>query len=98
MGQVDPPIREIQSSLKIGAEGRRRQVNTLIYAMGDQANDIPTSFMLSDEDRKSYATVKSKFDNRFIQRRNVLFERAKFNRRSQEENEPAEASSRLSTR
>ena len=67
------------------------QVNTLIYAMGDQADDILTSFTLSDEDRKSYATVKRKFDNHFIQRRNVIFERAKFNRRRQEENEPAEA-------
>jgi hypothetical protein len=67
------------------------QVNTLIYAMGDQADDILTSFTLSDEDRKSYATVKSKFDNHFIQRRNVIFERAKFNRRRQEENEPIEA-------
>ena len=62
--------------------------------MGDQ-DDILTSFMLSDEGRKSYATVKNKFDNHFIQRRNVIFERAKFNRRRQE---PAEASSRLSTR
>ena len=44
------------------------QVNTLIYAMGDQADDILTSFTLSDEDRKSYATMKSKFDNHFIQR------------------------------
>ena len=66
------------------------QVNTLIYAMGDQADDILISFTLSDEDRKSYATVKSKFDNHFIQRRNVIFERAKFNRRRQEENEPVE--------
>ena len=50
------------------------QVNTLIYAMGDQADDILTSFTLSDEDRKSYATVKSKFDNHFIQRRNAIFQ------------------------
>jgi hypothetical protein len=43
------------------------QVNTLIYAMGNQADDILISFTLSDEDRKSYATVKSKFNNHFIQ-------------------------------
>ena len=67
------------------------QVNTLIYAMGDQADDILRSFTLSDEDRKSYPTVKRKFDNHFIQRRNIIFEQAKFNRRRQEENEPAEA-------
>ena len=59
--------------------------------MGDQADGILTPFTLSDEDRKSYTTMKSKFNNHFIQRRNVIFERAKFNRRRQEENEPVEA-------
>ena len=67
------------------------QVSTLIYAMGDQADDILRSFTLTDEERKSYPTVKSNFDNHFIQRRNVIYERAKFNRRRQEENEPVEA-------
>ena len=63
------------------------QVNTLIYAMGDQADDILRSFELSEEDRKNYRVVKSKFDSYFVQRRNVIFERAKFNRRIQEEGE-----------
>ena len=35
------------------------QVNTLIYAMGDQTHDILRSFALSDEDRKNYNTVKA---------------------------------------
>ena len=67
------------------------QVNTLFYAMGDQADDILRSFALSEEQRKSYMTVKSKFDDHFIQRRNVVFERAKFNRRRQEEGESVES-------
>ena len=60
------------------------QVSTLIYAMGDQADDILHSFALSEENRKSYQMVKSKFDDHFVKRRNVIFERAKFNRRIQE--------------
>ena len=63
------------------------QVNTLIYAMGDQDDDILRSFELSEEDRKNYRVVKSKFDSYFVQRRNVIFERAKFNRGIQEEGE-----------
>ena len=63
------------------------QVNTLIYAMGDQADDVLRSFTLTEEDQNMYAIVKGKFDNHFIQRRNVIFKRAKFNRRRQEENE-----------
>ena len=66
------------------------QVNTLIYSMGDQADDILHSFKLSEEDRKSYMTVKTKFDTHFVQRRNVIFERAKFNRQRQEEGESVE--------
>ena len=34
------------------------QISTLIYAMGDQADD---TFTLSEEDKKSYPTIKSKF-------------------------------------
>ena len=67
------------------------QVNTLIYAMGDQVDDILRSFVLSGEDRENYKTVKTKFDSHFVQRRNVIFERARFNRRSQEEGEPVES-------
>ena len=65
-------------------------MNTLIYAMGDQADDILRWFTLSEEDRKNYAIVKAKFDCHFVQRRNVIFERAKFNRRKQEEGESVE--------
>ena len=42
-------------------------MNTLIYAMGDEADDILRAFTLSEEDRKSYAIIKAKFDNYFVQ-------------------------------
>lgn len=67
------------------------QVNTLIYAMGDKADNILHSFTLSVEDRKNYATVKAKFDSHFVQRCNVIVERAKFNRRKQEKGESVDA-------
>ena len=73
------------------SRGEEAQVNTLIYAMGDQADDILRSFPLSEEDRKHYITVKRMFDSHFVQRRNVIFERSKFNRRRQEEGESVEA-------
>ena len=55
--------------------------------MGDQADDILTSFKLSTSQLKQYHTVKTKFDEHFVVRRNVIFERAKFNRRRQEDGE-----------
>ena len=38
-------------------------------------------------ERNAYAVVKSKFDEHFVVRRKAILERAKFNRRSQEEGE-----------
>ena len=63
------------------------QVNSLIYSMGPEADDIFSSFELNNENKKKYAKVKEKFDNHFIVRRNVIFERAKFNKRKQEDSE-----------
>ena len=74
------------------------QVNTLICAMGDEADYILRSFTLSEEDCKNYATVKAKFDSHIVQRRNVIFERAKFNRRKQEKANRSMRSSPHSTR
>ena len=54
------------------------QVHTLIYSMGDAADDILKSFHLTEEESKTYGTVKDKFDNHFIKKRNVIYERARF--------------------
>ena len=66
------------------------QVHTLIYSMGDEADDILSSFRLSDEDSKKYETVLNKFQGYFVKRKNPIFERARFNRRKQEEGEPVD--------
>lgn len=63
------------------------QVNTLIYSMGNEADDILRSFKLSEDHGKEYDVVKEKFEGFFVKRRNVIYERAKFNLRKQEEGE-----------
>ena len=75
----------------LSAKEEEAQVNTLIYCMGDQADDILRSFNLSAEDAKKFDTVKGHFENHFIKRRNVIFERAKFNNRRQEAGEPVDS-------
>ena len=65
-------------------------MNTLLYSMGDEADDILRSFKLSSDQLKKYDTVKAKFDQHFVKKRNVIFERAKFNMRKQEEGEPVD--------
>jgi hypothetical protein len=75
----------------LSTQADEAQVNTLIYAMGDEADDILRYFAISEGDRKQYETVKKAFDEHFVPRRNVIFERAKFNMRRQEEGESVDA-------
>ena len=55
----------------------KTQVNSLIYAMGDKADDILSSFRLSAADSEKYASVREKFDSHFVRRRNTIYEREK---------------------
>ena len=67
-----------------------KQVNTLLYCLGEEAESVLTSTNISEEERKDYAAVLAKFDGFFQVRRNVIFERARFNRRCQLPGESAE--------
>ena len=62
----------------------------LLYSVGEEAEAVLTSTGITEAERKVYATVLAKFDGYFKVRRNVIFERARFNRRNQEEGETAE--------
>ena len=67
------------------------QVDTLLYCMGEASEDILATFGLNDANQKKWAPVRDKFKDYFVKRKNVVFERAKFNRRVQEEGEPVDA-------
>ena len=67
----------------LGSKGEEVQVNTLLYAMGDDADDILRSFQLSAADQKKYSEVKGRFDQHFLKKRIAIFERARCNRRKQ---------------
>ena len=60
-----------------------KQVNTLLYCIGEEAKSVLMSANITEEERKDYSKVIKKFDDFFKVRRNVIFERARFNRRSQ---------------
>ena len=63
----------------------------MICCMGDEADDISKSFILAREEERKYGKVNDKLDQHFIIKRNVIFERAKFNMRKQEPGEPVDA-------
>ncbi len=65
-------------------------MNTLTYAMGDQADDILRSFGLLEEGAKNYKPVVDKFEAHFVKKRNVIYEWARFNMQRHEEGEPVD--------
>ena len=67
----------------LNKEEEPRQVSTLLYCLGEEADDVLSSTNVTDEDRKKYATIIVKFDAFFQVRKNVILKRAKFNRRNQ---------------
>ena len=71
-------------------ESNDRQISTLLYCMGEEAEDILRSTNITEDERKVYDSVINKFDQFFKVRKNVIFERAKFNRRCQGDTESAE--------
>ena len=79
------------SASGLKARDEERQVNTLVYSMREKSEDIMTTFNLTGDNAKKYDSVKEKFDNYFIKRRNTIFERAKFNTRKQGVGESVDA-------
>ena len=67
------------------------QVCTLMYAMGEEAEDILASFGLNEEDRKKYDVVRERFAKHFVKQRNPIYERARFNQRAQQQGETVDA-------
>ena len=57
-----------------GLSGREEenQVHTLIYSMGEEVDDILSSFEWSEADQKKYEMVKGKFESYFVKRMSQL--------------------------
>ena len=66
-----------------------KQVSTLLYCLGEEAEAVLSSTNPTEDDRKDYARVVGKFDEYFKVRKNVIYERARFNKRNQQSGESA---------
>ena len=72
------------------AQSEGRQVCTLLYTLGEDAEDVLSSTNISQEDRKKYEEVMAKFDGFFQIRKYVIYECARFNWRVQQPDESVE--------
>ena len=73
---------------RLATEDDAKQVNTLLYCIGEEAEGVLSSASITADERAIY--VIAKFDGYFRVRRNVILEKARFNRRNQLEGETSE--------
>ena len=69
---------------------KRERFHTLLYCLGEEADDVLNSANPTEEERKDYTAIMAKLDGYFQVRKNTIYERARFNRRNQLEGKSAE--------
>ena len=82
MGALEHEIRPLFACKNLNATSKENQVNTL-YCMGDEAEDVLKGLTLTTDEWTMYTDVKAGFDAFFVPKKNVIYERAKFNLRVQ---------------
>ena len=60
-----------------------KQISTLLYCLGEEAESVLASTHITLEEKQKYDTVVAKLNGYFKVRKNVIFERARLNRRNQ---------------
>ena len=73
-----PRWKQFRLASGLSAKDDDRQVSTLLYCMGDNAEDTLASINISNADRKKYDMVIDQFDRFFKVRKKAIFERALF--------------------
>ena len=74
----------------LSTEDEEKQVNTLLYCLGEEAGDVFAVSGATDKTKKKYTEAVDTFEKFFGVRKNLIFERARFNSRDQMEGESAE--------
>ncbi|CAL8134117.1 unnamed protein product [Orchesella dallaii] len=75
---------------KLNKEEPEYQVHALVYAMGERADEILASLNITEDEKKDYDVVLEAFEQHFVGSRNVIYERALFGSRTQQEGESIE--------
>lgn len=80
-----------RTAAKLTEEDGTVKVSTLIYAMGNKAENINKSFVFNEREKEDdFETVLKKYDDYFVPQTNVIHERVQFHQRTQRPGEKAE--------
>ena len=89
-GQSGECFEQYRVASGLSKEDDERQVSVLLYHLGEEADNVLTSTNITSESRKKVADVLQKFDDFFQVRKNIIFERVRFNQCAQGETETTE--------
>lgn len=67
------------------------QVDTLIYCLGGDTEDILAAATLSEKDKANLEKLDDVLQNHFISKRNLIYEQGKFHQHKQKAGETVEA-------
>ena len=83
-------FQQFREASGLSGETAAKQISTLLYCLGEEAESILASTNATADDRNDFNRTIGKFDDYFKVRKNVIYERARFNRRNQQSGETAE--------
>ena len=83
-------FQQFREASGLDGSAETKQISTLLYCLGEEAEAVIASTNVTAAERKEYKNVLEKFDSFFKVRKNVIYERTRFNRRRQQSGETAE--------
>ena len=69
----------------MGAVAQKRQCAILLHCIGSEAQEIYRTFTFAEDEKDKYVSLKKKFEEYFIPRVNITYERFRFNTCSQKD-------------
>ena len=76
-------FKQYQLASGLVEKDEQHQVSTLLYCLREEAEEVLATTRISDDKKKKYQKVIEEFDKYFKVKKNVIYEHASFNRRSQ---------------
>ena len=83
-------FQQLQEASGLAEAAASKQASTLLYCIGEEVESVLASTNATEEDRRDYVRIFGKLDDFFQVRKNVIYERARFNRRNQHSHETSE--------
>ena len=83
-------FKQLWVALGLAKDSAKKQVSTLLYCLGEEAESVLNLTNIMEEDKSDYSRIIDKFNAFFQVCWNVTFTRAQFNHKSQLPGETAE--------